>query len=59
MLITLRVESPPSSKRVSLNMFGWLVWAEGSWDENVFKECELAQLRWGPLNVSQGAALLF
>lgn len=40
-------------------MFGWLVWAEGSWDENVFKECELAQLRWGPLNVSQGAALLF
>ncbi|CAK9086813.1 Uncharacterized protein SCF082_LOCUS41059 [Durusdinium trenchii] len=45
MLITLRMESPPSSKRVSLNMFGWLVWAEGSWDENVFKECELAQLR--------------
>ena len=46
-LITLRMDAPPSSKRVSMNMWGWLVWPEDSWSSNMFRECELAMLRWG------------
>eukprot|EP00435_Cladocopium_sp_Y103_P038374 s1039_g10.t1 len=43
--VTLRMEAPPSSKRVSMNMWGWLVWQEDSWPSNVFRDCELATLR--------------
>jgi hypothetical protein len=41
------MDAPPSSKRVSMNMWGWLVWQEDSWSSNMFRECELAMLRWG------------
>lgn len=44
-LITLRMEAPPSSKRVAMNMFGWIVWNEDSINENIFRNCELMQLR--------------
>ena len=47
MLIAVRMEAPPQSKRVSMNMWGWLVWQEDSWNDNIFKECELATLRFG------------
>ena len=46
-LITLRMEAPPSSKRVAMNMFGWIVWNEDSISENIFRNCELMQLRRG------------
>lgn len=45
-LITLRMEAPPSSKRVALNMWGWIVMNEDGLENNLFRNCELNTLRW-------------
>ena len=40
-LVTLSMEPPPSAKRVAMQMFGWLCWVDGSFNENIFNECQL------------------
>lgn len=46
-LISLRMETPHSSKRVPLQMYGWLVMHEDTADSNVFKDSQLLSDRWG------------
>ena len=40
-LITIRMECPPASKRVPLQMFGWVVMLEGAEEDNIFKASPL------------------
>jgi reverse gyrase len=46
-LISLRMDAPPSSKRVAMTMFGWIVWQEDNLQNNMFKDCQLLQDRLG------------
>ena len=46
-LIPLRMEPPPSSKRVAMTMFAWVVWHEDNFENNIFKDCQLLQDRLG------------
>ena len=46
-LITLRMEPPPSSKRVAMTMFAWVVWQEDNFQDNIFKDCQLLLDRLG------------
>lgn len=46
-LITVRMEPPPSSKRVAMTVFGWVVWQEDNYQNNIFKDCQLLQDRLG------------
>lgn len=40
-LITIRMECPPASKKVPLQMLGWIVMLEGAVEENIFKGSQL------------------
>lgn len=40
-LISVRMDPPPASKRVPMNFFGWLVFQEATFDQNIFSECAL------------------
>lgn len=39
--LTLSMEPPPSAKRVAMQMFAWLCWTDGSFNENIFGDCQL------------------
>lgn len=40
-LISFRMDAPPSAKKVAIQVIGWIVWNEGSWDDNLFADCSL------------------
>ena len=47
LLITLRMEAPPACKQVPMVHHGWVVWADSCWEDNVFRNCELVQMKSG------------
>lgn len=47
-MVTIRMEIPPTTKKVPLVFHGWLVLDASSESENIFKQCQLMQdRRWG------------
>lgn len=52
-LISVRMECPPATKRVPLQMLGWIVMLETGADENVFKSSQLFMDRPGTWTTNQ------
>ena len=48
--IAVRCAAPPSRRKVPIQFDGWVIVAEGTEQDNVFRQCQLICDRWGSSN---------
>ena len=55
-LVSVHMDTPPSTKKVPLVFPGWVVFAEEGQESNIFYSCQLLADRTGVLHVCQFCA---